>query len=254
MFDLLRARLRHGYQAVKDIRGAKVHPLYRGFPLLDETLAAGDELALAASVCPTGAFTQSPLCIDMGRCCFCGECARGVKSDAVRFSNFHHTASTSRGHLIVAAQLSPDNYKKEAIQSHKVIRKLFGRSLKLRSVSAGGCNACEMELNACGNVNFDMGRFGIDIVASPRHADGIIITGPVSANMAPAIEDTYRAIPEPKIVIAMGSCAISGGLFAKAPAVDRKFIDQLNIDLFVPGCPPHPLTVINGILDFIGRR
>ena len=131
---------------------------------------------------------------------------------------------------------------------------MFGRSLKLRSVSAGGCNACEGELGASSNVNFDMGRYGIDMVASPRHADGIVITGPVTENMAAALEDTYSAIPSPKIVIAMGSCAISGGMFDGSPAVKRDFFERVKVDLFIPGCPPHPLTVVNGILGLVGRK
>jgi len=132
--------------------------------------------------------------------------------------------------------------------------KIFGRSLKLRQVSAGGCNGCEFELNACGNVNFDMGRFGIEFVSSPRHADGIVITGPVTIPMAVALEDTYLAIPDPKIVVAVGACAISGGIFAGAPAINREFFDKYRVDLYVPGCPVHPLTFINGLLDFLTKR
>jgi Ni,Fe-hydrogenase III small subunit len=108
-----------------------------------------------------------------------------------------------------------------------------------------------MELNACSNVNFDMGRFGIDIVASPRHADGIVITGPISENMAKAVEDCYISTPEPKLIILMGACAISGGVFSLAKAIDRTFIDKHQIDLYIPGCPVHPLTFINGILDYL---
>ncbi|HPN64944.1 MAG TPA: NADH:ubiquinone oxidoreductase, partial [Candidatus Goldiibacteriota bacterium] len=126
--------------------------------------------------------------------------------------------------------------------------------LKLRQVSAGGCNGCEMELNACSNVNFDMGRFGIDFVASPRHADGIVITGPVTKNMAPALEDTYKSIPLPKIIIAAGTCAISGGVFKDSDALDRSFFEKHKIDLYVPGCPVHPLTFVNGVLKLIGRK
>ena len=251
MFDLIKARFRHGYQAVKDIPGAKVNPKYRGFPVVDES-RAGEELSSVIEQCPSRAIQQSPLRVDMGKCVFCGDCAR--RTAALSFTNFHHTASTSRDHLIIGAGMTPEAYKKDAIEACRSIRSLFGRSLKLRSVSAGGCNACEMELNACNNVNFDMGRYGIDMVASPRHADGLVITGPVSAAMADALEDTYRAIPSPKIVIAMGSCAISGGIFAGSPAVDRSFFNSVSIDLYIPGCPPHPLTMVNGVIDYLGRR
>ena len=251
MFDLLKARLSHGYQAVKDIPGAKVNPKYRGFPVIREALA-GNEIGLVCEECPSHAILRDPLRVDMGRCVFCGDCARRTK--AIMFTNFHHTSSMSRENLLIGEGMTPEEYEKAAFRACKGIRSLFGRSLKLRSVSAGGCNACEMELNACGNVNFDMGRYGIDMVASPRHADGIIITGPVSENMSSALEDTYSAIPSPKIVIAMGSCAISGGVFDGAPAVTRQFFSRVSVDLFVPGCPPHPLTVVNGILGLVGRK
>jgi len=132
------------------------------------------------------------------------------------------------------------------------LHRRFGRSLKLRSVSAGGCNACELEVNALTNVNFDIGRYGIDIVASPRHADALVLTGPVTRNMAQALQLCWDGMPEPKLVIAVGGCAISGGLFADSPALDRSFVERFTPSLYVPGCPPHPLTFISGILDLLG--
>ena len=124
--------------------------------------------------------------------------------------------------------------------------------MKLRQVSAGGDNSTELELNACGNVNFDMGRYGIEFVASPRHADGIVITGPICRNMAEPLEITYKAVPSPKIIILAGTDAISGGIFEGSTAIDRSFIEQNYIDLYVPGNPVHPLTFINGVMDLIG--
>jgi Ni,Fe-hydrogenase III small subunit len=134
----------------------------------------------------------------------------------------------------------------------KEVRKLFKNSLKLRQVSAGGDNSCEMELNATGNVNFDFGRYGVEFVASPRHADGIVITGSISENMAPALNICYDAVPDPKIIILVGTDVISGAVFSDSPALNRKFIDEHHIDLYVPGNPAHPLTFINGVMDLLG--
>jgi Ni,Fe-hydrogenase III small subunit len=129
--------------------------------------------------------------------------------------------------------------------------KLFGRSLKLRQVCAGGCNACEADTNVLNTVSFDLGRFGIQFVASPRHADGLLVTGPVPPNMQLALKKTYNAIPNPKIVIAVGACAISGGLFAGEQS--RGVDPLLPVDLYIPGCPPHPLTILDGLLRLLNR-
>ncbi len=123
----------------------------------------------------------------------------------------------------------------------------------MRQVSAGGCNACEADVNVLNTVGWDLGRFGIQFVASPRHADGVLITGPVSKNMKLALKKTYDATPEPKIVIAVGSCAISGGTFAGHDEVCNGADDLLPVDLYIPGCPPHPLIILNGLLQLIGR-
>ena len=132
-------------------------------------------------------------------------------------------------------------------------RRLFGRSLKLRQVSAGGCNACEADLNVLSTVVFDLGRFGIQFVASPRHADGVVVTGPVSENMRSALMATYAAIPAPKLVIAVGACAISGGPYIDNPEVHNGCGKFLPVDLYIPGCPPHPWTILDGLLRLIGR-
>jgi Ni,Fe-hydrogenase III small subunit len=128
------------------------------------------------------------------------------------------------------------------------IKTVFGKSLKLRQVSAGGDNSCEFELNACGNANFDMARYGIEFVASPRHADGLVVTGPISENMAEALKITWEAIPSPKLFILCGVDAISGGIFADSAALERSILKDVKVDLYIPGNPPHPLTIINGLL------
>ena len=133
------------------------------------------------------------------------------------------------------------------------IPRLFGHALKLRQVSAGGDASCEMELNATGNVNFDFGRYGVDFTASPRHADGVVITGPVSCNMAAALDICYDAVPDPKIIVACGADACSGGLFAESRAVDRSFFERHRVDLWLPGAPTHPMVFIEGIMNLTGR-
>jgi len=135
----------------------------------------------------------------------------------------------------------------------KESRRLFGRSLKFRQVSAGGCNACEADINVLSTVVFDLSRFGIQIVASPRHADGLIVTGPVPENMRLALLKTWEATPSPKLLIAVGSCAISGGPFRGQPEVHDGVTDLLPVDLFIPGCPPHPITILDGLLRLLGR-
>ncbi len=249
MFDTLKSRIFQGEQFIKDIQNAPMREQFRGLPVLKSTNC--DSCKKCLDVCPTGALNINPLSIDMGKCTFCGMCRNVCDRNAINFSNFYKLASTSKENLIINDRTTKEIFYKTAIEVRKEITSMFSKSLKLRQVSAGGCNGCEMELNATSNVNFDMGRFGIDFVASPRHADGIVITGPITKNMAYALEDCYKATPDPKIVILCGTCAISGGVYQNSDETDRNFLGKYKIDLYIPGCPVHPLTFINGILDFI---
>jgi Ni,Fe-hydrogenase III small subunit len=252
MLDIVSVRAMMGRQAIKNLRKASLPAPFRGFPLLKGGCPEGCDGCEAA--CPTGAIAARPLSLDLGACLFCGECQAACPSGKVEFGPRHRLGADDRGKLRLRSGAEPADYERDAIACRKELARRFGRSLKLRQVSAGGCNACEMELNACGNVNFDMGRFGIDFVASPRHADGVVLTGPITANMAYALADTWNAVPEPKILVAVGACAISGQPFADSDRVDRDFLSDVRIDLYVPGCPPHPLTFINAVLDLLGKR
>jgi Ni,Fe-hydrogenase III small subunit len=247
MLKTLQILYHQGKQYIPDLRKAKVPGVFRGRPELSFNKV--DEMLLM-EVCPTNAISKNPLSVDLGKCTFCGECSRQFP-EKIRFTTDYRLATNVRERLIITEGMDsmitvdPEKVRKE-------IRKTFGNSLKLRQVSAAGDNSTELELNACGNVNFDMGRYGIEFVASPRHADGIVITGPISANMAEPLEITYNATPSPKIIILAGTDAISGGIFADSAAIDRKFIGQHYIDLYVPGNPVHPLTFINGVMDLLG--
>jgi len=245
--DALKVRLAQGKQFVPDVRAA--NPVgFRGLPVIDAT-ACQHGCTECADVCPSNAIKLQSFALDLGRCVFCDDCARVCPQDKIQFTAGYRLASRTRDGLVVregSSALGP-------VEASAAIRKIFGRSLKLRSVSAGGCNGCELEINATANVNFDAGRYGIDIVASPRHADGLILSGPITANMAEALDLCYQGMPDPKFVIAVGTCTISGGVFESSPALDRSFLGRFTPDLYIAGCPPHPLSIVNGLLDLLGH-
>jgi Ni,Fe-hydrogenase III small subunit len=249
MFNTVKILYHQGKQYIPDLRKARVPGIFRGRPEISSEKVDGKALA---DVCPTGAIMTDPVRIDIGKCTFCGECSR-LFPGKVHFTTDYRIATNKRDRLIIhEGENGPVQLNQDLIRNE--IHKIFRGSLKLRQVSAGGDNSCELELNACGNVNFDMGRYGIEFVASPRHADGIVITGPISGNMAEPLELTYKAIPSPKLIILAGTDAISGGIFEGSPALNRKFIEENHIDLYVPGNPVHPLTFINGVMDLIGIK
>ena len=248
MLDHLKILWHQGKQFIPDVRSVEVPGIFRGRPIISEVTVNGTALA---AICPTMAIGLSPVSIDLGRCTFCGECSLRFP-EKIQFTKDYRIASNVRERLIVKeGEEGRISFDEE--ETRKEIKSLFGRSLKLRQVSAGGDNSCEMELNAANNVQFDMSRFGIDFVASPRHADGVVITGPITKNMAKALEICYEAIPEPKIVVLVGTDAISGGIFENSDQLDRSFLKNHKVDLYIPGNPAHPLTIINGLLDLTGR-
>jgi Ni,Fe-hydrogenase III small subunit/NAD-dependent dihydropyrimidine dehydrogenase PreA subunit len=249
MFDNVKIVYHQGKQFIPDTAAAKVPGIFRGRPVISsEKVNEGELLEL----CPVDAISASPVSIDLGKCTFCGECARKFPNK-IQFTTDYKISTNVRERLIVKegddkpVEVDPELVRKE-------IRRIFGSSLKLRQVSAAGDNSCEMELNAANNVQFDMSRYGIEFVASPRHADGIVITGPISENMAEPLQICYDATPEPKIVVLVGTDAISGGIHSGSNALDRSFLEKHPIDLYIPGNPAHPLTIINGLLDLTRKR
>jgi Ni,Fe-hydrogenase III small subunit len=251
MFKTLLARARQGYRTAGfPAQEPAMPPLFRGRPELDRN---GDPAAFArsAELCPTGALSvpDSGPQLDLGRCIFCAECVAKEPNGSVSFTRDWQLASSRRDGLVVSGDDRP-----EIDALDRELRQLLGRSLRLRQISAGGCNGCEVEANALGNIVFDASRFGIEFVASPRHADGILVTGPVTSNMKQGLLMTYEAVGEPKLVIAAGACAISGGLYRGHPEACDGVEGLLPVDLYVPGCPPHPLTILDGLLRLLGRK
>ena len=244
------ARFQQGHRTIPFPKTAPAMPdRFRGRPVIEREkcpIGCRD----CADACPTDAIkiNNQGLQLDLGRCLFCTDCIEACPEQAIRYTQEFRLATNRRDDLVMNGQTL-----ELAKALEDTTRKLFGRSLKLRQVSAGGCNGCEADVNVLNTIVFDLGRFGIQFVASPRHADGLLITGPVTANMKSALQDTYDAVPSPKIVIAVGACAIAGGPYIDHPEVHNGADNVVPVDLYVPGCPPHPLTILDGLLRLLGR-
>lgn len=288
MLDIVLERLRQKSRTVAYPHAMPSLPArFRGRPFIEAGRCAatrGKECAHCHAVCPTKAITLEPEgpVLDMGLCTFCGACATACPKKALFFTTDWRLASTDRRALCIKAlPLSAVTGKKAlplGVQSFPEVdprRPLpplslptlpvhplpsgtaFKRSFRMRQVSAAGCGACEADLNVLGTIVFDIARFGMDFVASPRHADALVITGPAPRNMRDAIAHCNEATPEPRAVIAAGTCAISGGLFRElphspSPQSAEGAQPHLPVDLYIPGCPPHPYTYLDAFLRFLG--
>jgi Ni,Fe-hydrogenase III small subunit/formate hydrogenlyase subunit 6/NADH:ubiquinone oxidoreductase subunit I len=255
VFDTILHRARHGCQTMPYPQGAPpALPDRHGGALRVDAKKCADGCDACVPVCPTQAIVrelEKPVALDLGKCIFCAACVDACPTHAITQTQNHRMAVRRREDLILGEPGAEEVRLAAALDGK--FKKLFGRSLRLRQVSAGGCNACEADTNVLGTIGWDLGRFGIQFVASPRHADGLLITGCVSRNMELALKKTYAAVPSPKIVIAVGACAIAGGPFSGHPQVLNGAGAVVPVDLFVPGCPPHPLTILDGLLRLLDR-
>ena len=256
MLKALLTRLQQGHRTGAFPDAEPVMPArFRGRPTVDAARCP-EGCQECVEACPTSALSATEgrlgrLELDLGRCLFCIECTRACPEGAVTFTTDHRLAARQRSDLVLRG--SPAGASGRELALSNELRRLYGRSLKLRVVSAGGCNGCESDVNVLGTLVFDLGRFGIQFVASPRHADGLLITGPVTENMRLAVKKTYDAVPAPKIVVAGGACAISGGPYLDHPEAHNGADAVVPVDLYIPGCPPHPYTILEGLLGLLGR-
>ncbi len=273
MFKIIQQTIQTGIVTTSyPAKPAEVSPFFRGKPVFE--LERWQDARPAPEVCPTEAITfqdagdQRTVTIDYGRCVFCGLCADADSGNAARITREFELATHDRRKLILTAnyQLNPDGTHirllacsaEDAVEKtgralETAIQKVLKRSLSIRQVDAGSCNGCELEIVGLNNPIYDIERFGIHFVASPRHADMLLVTGPVTRNMELALLKTFRATPDPKIVVAVGACGISGGIFGESYASLGGIDKVLPVDVYIPGCPPRPQALLHGILLAVGR-
>jgi Ni,Fe-hydrogenase III small subunit/formate hydrogenlyase subunit 6/NADH:ubiquinone oxidoreductase subunit I len=278
MFKILRKTAQTGLVTIGYPEApARLPEHFRGAPRFD--FARWRDPRAAAAACPTGAIAiresgdSRHVTVDYGLCIYCGECASADSTGAVQMTRQFELAALDRRNLVITAEyaVNSEGLQSELQKLHhgywpveetseklerKVsdrIHKILGRSLAIREVDAGSCNGCEVEITALNNPVYDLERLGIHFVASPRHADMLLVTGPVTRNMELALAKTYRATPDPKVVVAVGACGISGGIFGRNYATLGGVGQVIPVDVFIPGCPPRPHALLYGILLAVGR-
>ena len=277
MFDILRKSHATGVVTTDYPQApAAVSNQARGRPEID--FARWRDARPAVAACPTGALACAEkngtrvVTLNLGACTFCGLCAEA--DPAIRMTSACELAARRREELVTSAQyeLAPDGTQAKLLSPQPSplaahtssleslgnelkarIAKVLGRSLHIREVDAGSCNGCEIEIGGLNSPVYDIERFGIHFVASPRHADMLLVTGPVSLNMQLALRKTYDATPEPRLVVAVGACACSGGIFDHNYACVGGVHKVIPVDVYIPGCPPNPHALLRGILTAIGR-
>jgi Ni,Fe-hydrogenase III small subunit/NAD-dependent dihydropyrimidine dehydrogenase PreA subunit len=276
MFNVLRQSQKAGVVTTSyPATPAEVSPRTRGRPQID--WPAWKDARPAAAVCPTGAIActdaggRRTATLDLAKCIFCGLCAEA--DPAIRMTHVCECAARSRAALVTSAiyALGPDGTHASLVAPPSVgteppvsldaiggelkarTEKLLGRSLHIREVDAGSCNGCEVEIVGLTGPVYDAERFGVHFVASPRHADMLLVTGPVTRNMELALRKTYDAMPGPRLVVAVGACGCSGGIFGVNYATRGAVDAVIPVDVYVPGCPPNPHALLHGILTAVGR-
>ena len=277
MFKILKRALATGV-VTTDYPAIPLEPLatLRGRPMIDFEKAV--DCLPAALVCPTGALTvedkldSRKVTLDYGRCIFCGLCAEAATDSTIRITGEVELAAQHRSHLVSSAyyrvdaagkqrflQMAPAELQtsdaeqviKERLRDK--IRNVLGRSLQIREVDAGSCNGCEVEITGLNSPIYDVERLGIRFVASPRHADMLLVTGPVTRDMEIPLKKAYNATPEPRLVVAVGACGCSGGIFGCTYASLGGVDQVIPVDVYIPGCPPPPQALLHGILLAVGR-
>ncbi len=274
MFHIILKSLQTGI--VTEANPFDVHPSF-GFPVIDFSRCTACEECTRS--CPTGAIhtaTPAPglkmLSLSWAACIQCQECVTACPEQAVGVSHLVDIAAYSREQLARSASfdIAPTTGRgtfrqidvhagltlsESAARFRERIHGRLGRSLHVRQVDAGSCNGCEAEIAATTNPLYDLERFGIQLVASPRHADVLLVTGPVTRNMEIALGRTYAAAPEPRVVVAVGACGCSGGIFGESTYAAVGGVDRVvPVDVYIPGCPPRPQAILNGLLVAMGVR